>query len=103
MFGRPLIAPLHEGTDGRGRGVENGDAVALAKLPEAVLLRPVGGSLIHDDGRAVGERAIDDVRMPGDPADVGGAPENVVVFQVENLLRRRRTADDVAAGRVDDT
>ena len=90
---RPVGAPAHEGADGGRRGVEDRDAVALDDLPEAILLRPVGRAFVHHDGRAVGERAVDDVAVAGDPADVGGAPVDVLVLEVEDPLaswRRRR-------------
>ena len=81
-----LDAPLHAGAD-RGRGrVEDRHLVALDDLPPAVLGRVVGRALVHHDGRAVGERAVDDVAVAGDPADVGGAPVDVVVLEVEDEL-----------------
>ena len=33
--------------------------------------------------------AVDDVRMAGDPADVGGAPVDVVRLEVEDVLMGR--------------
>ena len=87
---RPVIAPLHERADRRGRGVEDRHAMPLADLPEAILLRPVGRALVHHARGAVGERAVDEIRMARDPAHVGGAPEDVVVLEVEHELRRRR-------------
>ena len=97
-----LGAPLHEGADRGRRGVEDGDAVSLDDPPEAVALGPVGRALVHQDRGAVGERAVDDVGMPGDPADVGGAPEDVLVLQVEDVLGGRGDVGEVAAGGVDD-
>ena len=95
-------APLHERPDRRRRRVEHRDAIARADLPEAVALRPIGGALVHQHGGTVGERAVHHVRVPGDPADVGGAPEDVLVLQVEDVLRRRRHLGEVSAGSVDD-
>ncbi len=48
-------------------------------LPEAVEVGEVGRALVHEDGGAVLEGAVDDVAVAGDPADVGGAPVDVVV------------------------
>ena len=46
----------------------------------------VGRALVHDGGGAVGERSVDDVAVAGDPADVGGAPVDVLLrLQVEDL------------------
>ena len=83
----PLGAPPHERANRRRRGVENRHAVALDDLPEAILLRPVGRAFVHHHGRAVGQRSVDDVAVAGDPADIGRAPVDVVVFQIEDPLR----------------
>ena len=37
-------------------------------------------------GRAVEQAAVDDVRVAGDPAAVGGAEESVTVLQVEDIF-----------------
>src|SRR5829696_7448940 len=97
-----FVAPLHERAD-RGRGgVQDRYAVPLAEVPEAVLLGPVRGALVHDARRAVRERAVDEIGVPRHPSNVRGAPEYVVIAQVEYELRRRGDAGQVAAGRVDD-
>ena len=97
---RVLVAPAHEGADGRGRRVADRDAVLLDDAPEAVLVGEVGRALVHHRRRAVGERAVDDVGVPGHPADVGGAPVDVGVVEVEDPLGRRVDAGEVAARRV---
>ncbi len=94
--------PLHEGPDRGGRRVEDGDPVLLDHLPEAVLVGPVGGPLVHQDSRAVRERPVDAVAVAGGPADVGRAPEEVLVLEVEDVLRGRVNARQVAAGGVED-
>ena len=83
---RQLLAPFHERADGGRRGVEDRDLVLLDDLPEAVLLRPVGRALVDHHRRARGERTVDDVRVAGDPADVGGAPVDVFFLQIEDPL-----------------
>src|SRR5437764_15447011 len=40
--------------------------------------------------------------MPGDPADVGGAPVNVFLFEVEHPVGGERRTYHVAAGRMED-
>jgi hypothetical protein len=98
-----LVAPLHERPD-RGRGgVELGDAVALDDLPEAVLGRVVGHALVHHRGGPVGQRPVDDVAVPGDPADVGRAPVDVGVgLEVEHVAVGEGDLGEVAAGGVHD-
>ena len=54
--------------------------------PEAVRLGLVRRAFVHEDRRAVRERAVDDVAVAGDPADVGGAPVDVVLLEIEDVL-----------------
>ena len=85
-----------------GRGVQDGDGVLGNDGPEAVAVRVVGRAFVHYGRRAVGEGAIDDVAVARDPADVGGAPVDVVLLDVEHPLGRRHRSQQVAARRVDD-
>ena len=86
VFFDVLVAPLDEGADGGGRGVEDGDLVVVDDLPEAGEVGKVGRALVHQNGGAVLQRAVDDVGVAGDPADVGRAPVDVVVAQVEDVF-----------------
>ena len=97
-----LVAPLDERADRRRGRVENVDAVPLDDVPEAVLRRPVRSAFVHQRRRAGRERAVDDVAVPGDPAAVGRAPEDVVVAIVEDPLERLLDEQVVAGGRVAD-
>ena len=90
---RPLVAPLDEGADGGGRGVEDVDLVSLDDAPEAVGLGEVGRAFVHQAGRAVLQRAVDDVAVAGDPADIGGAPVDVFVLEIEDPLGGEVGAD----------
>ena len=72
-----LRAPLHERADRGRRRVEDRDAVLLDDRPPAVAAGRVGRALVHHRRGAVGERAVDDVAVAGDPADVGRAPVDV--------------------------
>lgn len=98
----PLVAPFHERTDGGGGGVEDADGVLLDDVPEAAFVGPVGAAFVHDDGCSVGEGAVDDVGVAGDPTDVGGTPVGVVWFEVEDPPRRHGGAEDVAGAGVED-
>ncbi len=91
---------LHEGADGGRRGVENIDLVAVDHAPEAIGLGEVGGAFVHQAGGAVLQRAVDDVAVAGDPADIGGAPVDVFFFQIEDPFRGEVGADGIAAGGV---
>ena len=99
---RVLAPPLHVAADRGRRRVEDVDAVALDDRPPAVPIREVGHAFVHDARRPVAERAVDDVAVAGHPADVGRAPVDRVGLDVEDVVVRRRGADEVAARRVDD-
>src|SRR5262245_24307650 len=100
MLLRPVVAPLDESANGSGGRVEDVDAILLDDLPEAILTRMVGRALVHQRGGAVAERAVDDVAVPRDPANVGGAPVGVLLLDVEDPFVRQRHAEEVAGGRV---
>ncbi len=55
-------------------------------LPEATGVRIGGHTLEHDGGRAIGQRSVDDVGVPGYPADIGGAPVDITVVVIEDVL-----------------
>ena len=61
----------------------------------------VGRALIHQHGCAVLQRPVHDIRMPGDPADVGRAPVDIVVAQIEDILGGEIGLHRIAAGGVD--
>src|SRR5208283_1864681 len=103
MLLHPRVAPLDKGADRGRRGVEDIDAVFRDNRPEAVFLRKVGRTLIHEDGRACRQRPVDGVAVTRDPADIGGAPENILVLEVEYPLHRHQGMREIAAGRMNDT
>ena len=65
-------------------------------------LGPVGRTFVHHARRAVGERTVDEIRVPGHPADVGRAPEDIVFLEIEDHSGRGCDAGEIAAGRVHD-
>ena len=100
---RDLRAPLHEGADRGRRAVEDRHPVLLDDLPPAALVRGVRGALVHHRGGAVDQRSVDQVGVPGHPADVGRGPEHVGLrLEVEGRPVGVRGADQVAAGGVQD-
>src|SRR5690606_28541414 len=74
-----FIALAHERADGSRGGVEDVDLVLVDHLPETRGVRIAGHALEHQADGAVSERTVDDVRMTGDPAHVGGAPEDIAL------------------------
>ena len=79
-----FVAELHERAYGRRCGVEHGDLVVLADFPEAPRIGNHRRALIDNRGRAHGQGAISDIGMARDPADIGGAPEYIVILQIEH-------------------
>src|SRR6185312_4207189 len=94
------IPGADEAADGGGRGVKEIDPVLGDDLPEAVGSREVGRAFVHHRRCAGGQRAVDDVAVPGDPADVGRAPVDVLLAQVEHPLHRRLYLHQVPGGGV---
>src|SRR5919109_3858856 len=102
MSARPLLTGSDKGADGGGGGVKDVHLIFIDDLPEAIPFRPVGGALVHQAGGAVGQRAVDDVAVAGDPADVGRAPIGVFLLQVKDPFGGEVGAQHVAAGGVHD-
>lgn len=102
MLLQPLVAPSHEHPDERRGGVEDSHAVLLDDLPHPAPVGVVGGPLIEYLGDAHGQRAVDVVGVAGNPADVGGAPEHVLVMEIEVPLRRPVGLGHVAPRGMDD-
>ena len=103
MLVEVVVAPFHEGADGCRGGVEDGDTIVGNELPETVGLGPVWRPLVHEAGRPVGERAVDEVAVTCDPADVGGAPVDILFLEIEDILSSGVGADQVTAGGVEDS
>src|SRR2546422_11493522 len=85
---RSPFALARDGPDGGGSGVEDRHLVLVDDVPEAPPVRVLGDAFEHQAGRAVGQRAVDDVAVARHPAAVGGAPELVVFLDVEDQLVR---------------
>src|SRR5205814_2076548 len=67
-----------DGAEGGRRGEERLHPVIGDDPPEGARVRRADGLSFVEDGRAaLKERCVDDVRMPDDPTDVGGRPEDV--------------------------
>ena len=94
-----LVTPFHEGPNGGWRGVKNAHLVALHNLPKAAAMGRVRSSLINDLCGSISEGSIDDVGMPGHPADVSRAPVDVTIwFEIENRPVGECSLSEVATG-----
>src|SRR3546814_16025469 len=70
-------------------------------LPEVVVVGVIRYTLEHQGCRAILERAVDDIAVAGDPADVGAAPENLARAIVEAVMKGAGGPDAVAADGVE--
>jgi hypothetical protein len=91
---------LDERANGGGCGVKDGHLVVLDHLPEAPGIGVSRHAFKHDFGAAQSQGAVGDVSVACDPADVGGTPEHVVVFQIERPLSGQCGMQQVTAGAV---
>src|SRR5207247_6331537 len=71
--------------------------------PEAVRFRPIRRAFIHESGRAIRERTINDVAVPGHPSDISRAPKNILVSNIEHVFRGRIDSDQITTGGVEDS
>ena len=101
LFG-PGIAEAHQAANGGWRRVQDSNAVVLDEFPVTIGVGIVGGAFIHEAGGAEDERRVDDVTMSGNPAGVGGAPPEVVLFEVEDVLQGGGGVDLIAATGMED-
>src|SRR6266568_3679443 len=100
MLRHPIVAPANESAD-RGRsGVENIDSIFFDDFPETIGLGPIGSAFVHDGRRTIRQRTVNDITVTGHPADVGGAPKNVFITNVEDILHGRVNADEITASGV---
>src|ERR1017187_6399144 len=95
-------SPHHESANGGGGGVEDGDLVVVDDFPKTGEVGPVGGAFVHEHGCSVLKRTVEDVGVAGDPADVGRAPVDVFVADVEDVLGGEVGLHGIAARGVDE-
>ncbi len=93
VLGRLVGPELAQHPDRRRRRVEDVHPELLGDPPRPPRVRIRRDALVHDARRPQRQRSVDDVGVPGDPADVGEAPVRVVGVDVLVVLRRtgRRT------------
>jgi hypothetical protein len=74
--------------------------VALDHLPEPTWIREVRSAFVHEARGAARERPVDDVAVASDPADVGRAPVEISLVEVEDVLARDVRPREVPGARV---
>ena len=96
--GDRLVAHRVQGANGRGRGVKGVYLVLVDHFPAAPRVRVGGHALENQRGGAVGKGAVDDIGVTGDPADIRGAPVDLALAVIEDILERHGGLQQVAPG-----
>src|SRR6266487_6114272 len=91
-------AGLAKHTNGGGRSVEDVDVEAFGDAPGASRVRELGNAFVENACCSERQRAVDDVGVAGDPADVGHAPVDVLGMNVLVILGRARHISKIATG-----
>ncbi len=99
-LGHRVVALAHQRADGGRSRVVYVDLVLVADFPVPRGVRVVRHALEDQGRRAVGQRAINDIAVAGNPAAVRRAPVDVAVVIVEDVLVGHGGVDHVAACRV---
>ena len=99
----PFLAGLHEHPDGRRCGVEDGDLVVLDDLEKPTKVRVVRSALIHHACCTEAERSINYVGVACDPSDIGCAPPDISVLDIEDPMQSLSRSHAVSAVDVLDT
>ena len=84
---------------GRG-GVENVDAEAFGDAPGAAHIRELWHAFVENARGGERERSVNNVGVPGDPADVGHAPVDVRGMNVLIVFRGAGHVGEITAGAV---
>jgi len=100
MFFGLLGARFAKHANGGGRGVEDVHIEAFGDAPGTPGIRELRDAFVNDAGGSKSERAIDDVGMAGDPADIGHAPVHVFGMNVLVILCGAGDVGEVTAGAV---
>ncbi len=96
IFCRPPLSQPHQGANGSRSGINNCNSKLVANLPEPPGIRVGGNPFKHKRSSTVGKRAVNNIAMSRHPADIGGAPEDIVVMDIENNLMGKRNLQQVA-------
>jgi hypothetical protein len=91
-----MVAFAHERAQRGGCCIENLDLMLVDDLPEAAVIGPVGHAFEHDGRGPVHERPVDDIAVPGDPADIGRAPIDLAGPVIEHVAMRPCGPDGIA-------
>src|SRR5216683_41142 len=95
---RRVGASFAKHANGGGGSVENVDVEAFGDAPGAAGVGELRDAFVKHAGGGQRERAVDDVGMAGDPADVGHAPVDIFGMNVLVILGGAGDVSEIAAG-----
>ncbi len=81
-----LNAITHKRTNGSWGSVEDINFKLVNYLPEPIRSRIVWNAFKHNSSCAKTKRAIKDITMPGNPADISCTPINIFVIKIKYPL-----------------
>ena len=90
----------HQSTHRGGRSIENINVVLINDITHTAMGGIAGHALKHQGSRTVGQGAINDIAVPGNPANVRGAPVDFTLLIVKHVLVGHGGVGQVAAGGV---
>src|SRR5208337_1040232 len=82
------------------RGVKDVDVEFFGDPPRTPRVGISRKPLVHNRGGGEGQRAVDNIGMTGDPADIGHAPVDVLGMDILNVFRRSSHVGEVSPGAV---
>ena len=92
------IAHLQKGPDRRRSRVKNIYAIFLHHVPETARVRRPRCPLIHDAGRPVRQRPVDNIAVPRNPAHIRRTPVDIRLLSVKGPLKGHVGVEVVAPG-----
>src|SRR5882762_2026999 len=95
-----VAAGFAKHADGGGGSVENVDVEAFGDAPGTAGVGELWDAFVEDTRGGEGHRAVNDVGVPGDPADVGHAPVDVFGMNVLVILGGAGDVGEIASGAV---
>ena len=93
----------HQRPDNSRCGIEDVDFEFFDHLPETGDIRIGGHAFEHDRSGADRERPVQNIGVAGDPADICGAPVDIVVLDVKDQFTRMGGIGEIPAGGMNNT
>ncbi|MBT9137389.1 MAG: hypothetical protein DDT34_02481 [Firmicutes bacterium] len=100
---RPLFTESHQRANRGRRRIELVHAMLIDDVPKTPGVGIRRNTLEHDGRSSKGKRTVNHVAVSGDPPDVGGTEEDILVVIVESVLERNRGEEQVPARRMQHT